>query len=97
MPFLAFDDERAGTASLNDESIFVLLTFPFVCEVGLSGGGDSARDESLLSRVGDSRKLLDEARGEGLGRPSLLVLLRLPNGTKPLLGDGARANAPCML
>jgi hypothetical protein len=97
VPFVAFDDERGGTASLNDESIFVLLTFPFICEVGLSDGGVSARDESLLSRVGDSRRLLDEARGEGVGRPSLLMLLLLPNGTKPLLGDGARANAPCML
>jgi hypothetical protein len=41
---------------------------PLVGAVGLKLGGDSASDDSLLSREGDSRKLFDDARGDGLGR-----------------------------
>jgi hypothetical protein len=32
------------------ESEFTAPLFPFVCEVGLCGGGDSAKEESRLSR-----------------------------------------------
>lgn len=76
---------------------------PLVGEVGLIFGGDSASDDSLLSRDGDSRRLFEEALGEGLGRPSLLADDRSlrPKGTNPPFdGEGARpkfGNEPCIL
>ena len=94
MPLGAFEDDLAGIASvINAESALGPLAFPFVCEVGLRAGGDSAREERRLSREGDSRRLFDEARGDGFGRPSRLAELR-PKGTKPLEGEGARPNPP---
>ena len=56
--------------------------------------GDSAREDSRLSRIGSSRMLLDEAWAGGLGRPSLLAEF-LPKEVKPVLdGDGARLKPP---
>ena len=77
---MAGDVAPAGAASaIKDESAFTAPILPFVC-VGLCGGGDSASDESLLSRDGESRRLPTEACGEG---PSRLAEPRLrvwPNG-----------------
>jgi hypothetical protein len=74
----------------------VLLAVP-LGDVGLVAVGDSAKEERRLSREGDSRKLFDEARGDGFGRPSLLAEF-LPKPVKPLFeGDGARANPPWTL
>ena len=79
------------------DELAVTPLVPFVGEAGLRGGGDSARDESRLSRDGDSLRFPEEARGEGLGRPSLLPELR-PKGTNPPLdGEGALLKPPCML
>jgi hypothetical protein len=62
VPFATPEDDLAGTASaMKDESAVIPPVLPFVCEVGLRGGGDSARDESLLSREAESRRLPTEA------------------------------------
>jgi hypothetical protein len=71
---------------------------PFVTSLDRrrSDVGDSANEESLLSRLGVSRRLLDEVRGEGVGRPSLLPGAR-PNGLNPFGGEGARTKDPWTL
>ena len=76
---------------------------PLVGPVGLRFGGDYASDDSLLSREGDSLRLFDDARGDWLGRPSLLAddLSARPNGTNPPFeGEEARpkpGKEPCIL
>lgn len=66
---------------------------------GLVGDGDSTRDDKRLSRDRPSRKLLDDARGDGLGRPSLLAVLlpKFGRDGNGLEGDGDRAKPLCIL
>jgi hypothetical protein len=70
------------------------VSAPFAPFGGNGLTGDSARADRRLSREGDSRKLLDEARGDG--RPSLLDKLRL-NPEKAFEGEGTCANPPWIL
>jgi hypothetical protein len=94
VPLGPLEDDPCGMASeMKADPAYALFAVPFG-DVGLIAVGDSASAERRLSREGSSRKLFDEARGEGFGRPSLLAEF-LPNGAKPLLeGDGARLNPP---
>jgi hypothetical protein len=83
-------------SEMKAEPACVLLAMP-LGDVGLVAVGDSAREERRLSREGDSRKLFDEARGDGFGRPSLLAEFRPKLAKPPFDGDGARAKPPWTL
>jgi hypothetical protein len=70
---------------------WALVPLVTLAEVGLVG--DSARADRRLSRGGDSCKLLDEARGDGCGRPSLLDKFR-PKPPNALEGEDTCAKPP---
>jgi len=89
VPLAVFGDLPGTTSEMSDGS----RPKPLICDAGLRVGGDSAREESLLSWEDISRRLFVEARGDGIGRPSLLPDCR-PNDGKVFEGDGARPNPP---
>lgn len=88
MPPLIFslaEDVGGTTSGFNKDPGLKPVNSPFMASLDarpsdgdVVGGfvgdeGDSAKAESLLSpRLDESRKLLDDARGEGEGLPSLL-------------------------